>query len=305
MELEPFTDDPSIVISYQHQNPCLGRTTDTRSTPSDFLPEQPLKQTIPSDESTLAPWSGVEILSKLSVKLQRHNLWVPCAEFDGQSRRAQSPQTGTQGLQQASKFILAIDECLCCTRLFIQAFDLLRSTVSSYAISEFQQPTQPSPDTFTPPAAHFDALDDAIILLILSCHVRLINMYDRFFSYIMQHLSPPHTNNTLYGTITSLPLPGLSIGRFSLPAIPHLMRTQLILETVTDAYTQLQATMSRLRALICAKRSGNAENCGLSVMSDVVIELVLNHERGTAEKVSSLRKVWDDNKAVGVKDAGR
>jgi hypothetical protein len=311
-------------VSYQlSSHPFSKDRAATRLTTPDFSPDQTSVRSIPRDGSRPIEPSSLQTLSDLNVKIHEHAKTLPCLESDIQNATStdgaglhtqclQSPLTSTSSPQRTSTSIFAIDDTLRYTYSFVQTLDDFIPKASNLSfnqsLSQSQYPICISSPTFLsggddrfPLSVQVPDLDDSTMLIILSCYLRLIKIYDHFFSNATQHLTSlsslhMHTTDTPIG-VPSSPLPTLSIGSFPLPiTISSFLQIRFTLETVADMYIQLRNALSRIGTLISAKRHGGDFNsCGSSLITKTTFELVLSRERSTGEKMGSVKRLCGDS----------
>ncbi|KAL8790151.1 MAG: hypothetical protein Q9195_006478, partial [Heterodermia aff. obscurata] len=108
-----------------------------------------------------------------------------------------------------------------------------------HRICNLAPPSPPSPRDERPSSPDPPNPDDPTILLLLSCYLRLLPIYDFIFS----HPTTP-TPTTTSPSLT------ISIGTFPLHAYPSLS-AHFTLELTAEIYKQLRAAFERLGARIC------------------------------------------------------
>ncbi|KAF2469546.1 uncharacterized protein BDR25DRAFT_356258 [Lindgomyces ingoldianus] len=141
-----------------------------------------------------------------------------------------------------------------------------------------------------------DAVDDAEILLVLSCFTKLLARYDKIFtcwlSLIESVLHPQDLfAPVLKDTILQL-LPPISIGMFLAPTC-HVAQLQLILEVSGNMFQELSQCLERVVASISG-RDPMARAGVITHVSDTTAELVMSRERAVrAKKGMLLQRIKD------------
>ena len=141
-----------------------------------------------------------------------------------------------------------------------------------------------------PPAS----IDPGSGLLVLSCYLRVIDIYDKIFGHIRTCLAKTGTAEPL----TQIRLPGLTIGSFSLPSSSALQLTLFIqlAEQLLDRLRSIVALMDStvLRAANDeggSNRPDGQDGSPLGDVTDVTLQAIRTREGEMVKRMNSVRRM--------------
>ena len=142
--------------------------------------------------------------------------------------------------------------------------------------------TNQTPTTDANPFASY--LDQGSILLVLSCYMRVIDIYDKICGHIRNCVS----DTSPAAKATQLTLPGLSIGGFSLhksPAMKIMLMLQLA-EQLLDCIRDIVGLVGSPTSI-----SGNFRRGGASIgdVTDVTLQAIRLKDAEMAKKMAQVR----------------
>lgn len=142
-------------------------------------------------------------------------------------------------------------------------------------------------------------LDPGSMLLVLSCYIRILDIYSKFFSLVATSLTAPlQESNRIKDLAKLILLPDLVIGNFSLHSSPSLQFT-LIISIIEEVLERLRSSVGQfdLGAGLKSSRWGKAEeDAEESLMSDfqgvseVTLQAIRVREAKITKRMNELRR---------------
>lgn len=214
-------------------------------------------------------------ISDLQGCIQKHTLAI--AEFEVQRKQLRqqaqvtrpdptsNPETShaSFGPVKPSKPVFPIDETLQISQVLIRAISDTIAPPSAEPQASYPDPLTPTGSSFEEASPHTTYLDDSAILLILSCYLSLLKVYDVFLIEAARTPTSDAQDEFL--------LPVTQIGSFKVPdTSSNTYALRLIVEAVVDMKGQLSRSVGQLRAVV-----GLGCVAGESMSSNYIVEAVL------------------------------
>ncbi|KAF4636821.1 hypothetical protein G7Y89_g1272 [Cudoniella acicularis] len=245
----------------------------------------------------------LQALYDLNVSVHKHALALPQMDPDekivtpenGINHHIEKTQSHTLSFLdpfEGHKLNFPFDDTLAFSNAFISSLSeiLSQHNVGTQTLSFLNTPAS-SPDSISSPSFPGEGannstkrsnsdLDDAATLLILSCYLSLLKIYDAFFAQATQALSS-HSQ-------CSFNLPGIRIGSFTVPLksklSPHFI--SFTIEIAYQTYVELRHCIESLRVFVRSTRGSQSMTC----IAETTLELVQGRERLLEERIQQALK---------------
>ncbi|KAH8669585.1 hypothetical protein BGZ60DRAFT_515213 [Tricladium varicosporioides] len=286
--------DPFLFLDYQSASgidTSTGNILPSLSTSSDTSSLFPGANFSTRTSNSGMDWRGpkpsvshaLQTISDLVAEIQTHSQMIAELELEQTKGdvlpkfnvQCSPPNFATEICEHKTAPIFPVDETLRISYMLMQAISGLLDVCFPESDSTSQS-LNPSNVPGKANLASSRKLDDAAILLILSCYLSLLKVYDTLFTKAAEAFKANSPKSLSLPTTTS------QIGQFQIPAaISYRHALRIALETAADTQTQLRSNVERLRAAVATQRGSTSLTC----MAETILELVQGHERALAENI--------------------
>ncbi|OJJ66281.1 hypothetical protein ASPBRDRAFT_138529 [Aspergillus brasiliensis CBS 101740] len=257
-----------------------------QTSPASRIPLQPHRSPPePTALPTRTEW--VAELGRLNVTLLTHAQQIAHRQPRG-TPSTSSPTSATDHDFQEDRPTFAVDQTFLLSQ---QLIDLLSQQDALAATGAPTQSPPPGPPQL--PRA-LRSLDPASILLVLSCHLRVLDSYSQMFAHIQAWQE--------HGPSSSLPatgigLPALNIGAFSLPASSPRLQIAVILQLAEQLLGRLREMVllpdvpppAAARSL-CHEMGASHHSTAMHEVVSITLQAISARELGMTKTISWIKR---------------
>ena len=253
--------------SHQYQSQTIAPDEDSLEAAGTFCSE-----TI-SANSSLSTLSIIRELSNLNVKLYAHASSIP-----------KPPNSATEPLSWKDKDF-AMDQ----TFELSQSMIALLNRLSPPRYMENSLNNSPKFGSLNPQSSHpladpeSPCIDQASMLIILSCHMRLMETYD----YIFRNMQACLDRSSIMAPEDYVSLPSVSVGSFSFPPTSAMQLT-MVLHCASEILDQLRKVTGSNR-LYTATQDGDSRAASDPDPITITAEAVTRKQKKLIDGIKNLR----------------
>ncbi|GKZ24846.1 hypothetical protein AbraCBS73388_011855 [Aspergillus brasiliensis] len=261
-----------------------------QTSPASRIPPQPHRSPPePTALPTRTEW--VAELGRLNVTLLTHAQQIAHRQPRG-TPSTPSPTSATDHDFQEDRPTFAVDQTFLLSQ---QLIDLLSQQDALAATGAPAQSPPPGPPQL--PRA-LRSLDPASILLVLSCHLRVLDSYSQMFAHIQAWQE--HGGASL--AATGIGLPALNIGAFSLPASSPRLQIAVILQLAEQLLGRLREMvllpdvppLAATRS-VCHEMGASHHSTAMHEVVSITLQAISARELGMTKTISWIKRALQES----------